>query len=191
MMGGINNFGGLWSFFSFLLALSAWLVGAKIFLLPTKRIKNLNLCFYYCSDNEGDFPTRLNLIVRNLSGSNVLISSPYVHLRDRTIASELADGHSASGLYEIKFRGDTPLYSEGITLVKVGQDTESFLPLRTDLAYDDLIKVFSSHRYGDYFVCDVTILKEKIRVRRCRIPLRNIQNRDCQTAGAGDASQPA
>ena len=171
---------GLWNFITVLLAGTAWIAGLSILIRRSRRIKDLNFCFFLTEEVSNKSRKNMNLLIRNQTNGSVIVSSPYIKLKDRYLASPCADNNSATNEFELKFEKDVNgAFTEAQTLIRPGDHVETILPLCTHVDLADIAK--SSKKKIGSLHCNVIILKEKPVVIKYRIPVKNIQDRTGRT----------
>lgn len=172
---------GLWAALSVIAQVGIFWLGL-VFIGRRRRIPNLNFTFALV---EGEFKDRtcsnrqLQILVRNLSGTDVLLGAASFTTRNRSAISEYADGDSAAGEYELKFRtreGD--LYSDAFTLIKSTHHAVTWIPLNEEMDPAKIIEAIQARPLRRSCVrCRLIILTKRPDVMRCRIPVINIQHR--------------
>lgn len=172
---------GVWAAMSVIAQIGIFCIGI-VFIGRRRRIPNLNFTFALV---EGEFKDRtcsnrqLQILVRNLSGTDVLLGAASFATRNRSVISDYADGDSATGEYELKFRtkGDD-FYSDAFTLIKSTHHAVTWIPLNEEIEPAKIIDAIHARPLRrSYFRCRIIVLTKRPEVIRCRIPVINIQHR--------------
>ena len=183
LMHWINDHAGLWAFGQLVLLLPAFALA--IWFVPWRKrsLRGISFCPYIGSA-PSPYPNRLFVRIKNQSGADVIIWSAYLRLSDDSVVKEAADRDCGSGMYELKFSPEGPddsdEYSENLTLVKNRKHANTYVPLHDDKTIDDLHPLECGRitlSPKSYVLCDVVHLEHKVRVSRCKIPIRSIQDR--------------
>lgn len=176
----LNDY-GLWSALSVAVQLGIFWIGLVV-IGRRRRIPNLNFTFALV---EGEFKDRtrsnrqLQILVRNLSGTDVLLGAASFTTRDRSAISEYADGDSAASEYELKFRTkEDDFFSDAFTLIKSTHHAVTWVPLNEEMEPAKIIEAIHGRRLRrSWFRCKIIVLTKRPDVIHCRIPVINVQHR--------------
>ncbi len=176
----LNDY-GLWAAASLIAQVGIFAIGL-VFIGRRRRIPNLNFTFALV---EGEFKDRtrsnrqLQILVRNLSGTDVLLGAASFTTRTRSAISEYADGDSATNEYELKFRTkEDDFFSDAFTLIKSTHHAVTWVPLNEEMDPAKIIEAIHGRALRRSYVrCKIIVLTKRPEVINCRIPVINVQHR--------------
>lgn len=181
LLRAVIDSGGLWAFLSLCVQVGALLLGVSIFYRRRARLHNVNFTFAVVEDRLVDrleTNRQLRILVRNLSGADVLVGSALLRIPAREAVSPYADGDSAANEYELKFQQNSTLFNSPFIILRSGDDVQTFLPLRETVSAREIVTMLHGHPFcRSVFCCKTIILTKRPRVVDVRITLRNIQHR--------------
>ncbi|MEQ1559526.1 MAG: hypothetical protein ABL933_11395 [Methyloglobulus sp.] len=171
----LNDY-GFWSALSVLAQVVIVILGLT-FVSRRRRVPNLNFTFALV---EGELKDRthsrrqLTILVRNLSGTDVLIGAACFVTKNRNAISEYADGDTASNEYELKFKSGDELFSNAFTLIKSTHHVFTWVPASETMKAKEVINAI----HGRSFIrCKIILLTRRPEIISCKIPVMNVQYR--------------
>lgn len=175
----LNDY-GLWSALSVVAQIAIVVIGLVV-IGRRRRVPNLNFTFALV---EGELKDRtcsnrqLQILVRNLSGTDVLLGAACFVTKNRSAISDYADGDAASNEYELKFKSGEDLFSNAFTLIKSTHHAVTWVPASETMKAEEIITAIHSRRFARSFIrCKIIVLTRRPDVISCRIPVINIQYR--------------
>jgi hypothetical protein len=205
----LNDY-GLWSALSLVAQMAIVVIGLVV-IGRRRRVPNLNFTFALV---EGEMKDRtcsnrqFQILVRNLSGTDVILGAACFVTKNRSAISDYADGDAASNEYELKFKSGEDLFSNAFTLIKSNQHAVTWVPASETMKAEEVIAAIHSRCFARSFIrCKIIVLTRRPDVIGCRIPVINVQyrphglyvkegsvlqrNAASQTAAGGDTQQGA
>jgi len=157
---------GLWSLGQTVVLVGSAAVGAKLLFFPKTRIRHLNFSTrIHAGDTE--FPLRLDLEIRNLTGHTAVISNAWFEF-SKLRPDPRAQGDTPSGEFEVRFPGPTGnALSDVEYLVRTKESLFTFIPLDPKHSQQEAESALAGHNVGR-ITCTVTWLLEKPRSHQLR-----------------------
>lgn len=141
-------------------------IGLRLLFFPKTRVRHLNFSTRMRA-GDGEFPLRIDLEIRNLTGRSVVISNAWFEF-GKLRPDPKALGDSPSGEYEVKFPGpDGTTLTEVESLVRNKESLMTFIPV--DPAHDPgtVEAALTGHKVGK-MTCTLTWLDERPRSHKLR-----------------------
>jgi hypothetical protein len=157
---------GLWSMTQTgVLAVSA-LIGVKLVFFPKQRVRHLNFSTRIHGGGQ-DFPLRLDLEIRNLTGRTAVVSNAWFEFGK--LRPDLhAQGDTPSGEFEVKFPGaDGHALTEVEYLVRTKESLFTYIMLDPSHTIPEAEAALAAHKVGT-ITCTVTWLDERPRSQKLR-----------------------
>ena len=142
------------------------LVGVKLLFFPRTRVRHLNFATRI-RQGDAEFPLRLDLEIRNLTGRTAVISNAWFEF-GKLRPDARAQGDTPSGEFEVKFPGpDGRTLTEVEYLVRTKESLFTYVPLDPTQSTQEAEAALAAHKVGR-ITCTVTWLDEKPRSQQLR-----------------------
>jgi hypothetical protein len=157
---------GIWDLVQTVVLAGSAVVGLKLLFFPKSRVRHLNFSTRI-REATSDFPLRLDLEIRNLTGRSIVISNAWFEFgKLRPDPNYLGD--SPSGEFEVKFPGADPAsLTEVEYLIRNKESLQTFIALDPTLGVAAAQAELARHRIGT-INCTVTWLDERPRSHKLR-----------------------
>lgn len=157
---------GLWELAQTVVLGGSAIVGAKLLFFPKTRVRHLNFSTRIRAD-DGEFPLRLDLEIRNLTGHTAVVSNAWFEF-SKLRPDPRAQGDTPSGEFEVKFPGRDPLHlTEVEYLVRTKESLFTYIPLDPSHSVQEAESMLAAHRVGR-ITCTVTWLLERPKSHQLR-----------------------
>jgi len=142
------------------------LIGVKLLFFPRTRVRHLNFSTRI-HQGDPDFPLRVDLEIRNLTGRTAVISNAWFEF-GKLRPDARAQGDSPSGEFEVKFPGpDGRTLTEVEYLVRTKESLFTFIALDPTQSVAEAEATLAAHKVG-VITCTVTWLDERPRSQKLR-----------------------
>lgn len=157
---------GLWSAGQMVVLGASALVAGKIIFFPKRRVRHLNFSTHIGTGGT-DFPLRLELEIRNLTGRTAVVSNAWFEF-GKLRPDPRAQGDTPSGEFEVRFPGH---HSDALTevdyLVRNKESLSTFIPIDPNHTLEEARQALARHAVGR-IACTVTWLEERPRSDKLR-----------------------
>lgn len=157
---------GLWSAGQTVVIAGSAIIAGKLIFFPKSRVRHLNFSTHI-GEGGGEFPLRLDLEIRNLTGRTAVISNAWFEF-GKLRPDSRAQGDTPSGEFEVRFPGP---HSDALTeveyLVRTKESLFTFIPIDPTHTADEARAALAHHQVGR-LTCTVTWLDERPRSQKLR-----------------------
>jgi hypothetical protein len=160
------NNAGFWSAISAIAAVSGVII-AKNYLKTRSFTRGLNFFINHSREN-GDFPNRIKIEIRNYSGKTVVLTNPYFKFGKFIEPDESASCDSYTKEYEIKFsKPSSETFDDVDILLRHKEKTETWIPIEPSENDEKIKNTLESHSVGILY-CYAIWLGERPKAIRIR-----------------------
>jgi hypothetical protein len=157
---------GIWSLAQTVVLAGSAVVGAKLLFFPKTRVRHLNFSTRIRA-GDGDFPLRLDLEIRNLTGHTAVVSNAWFEF-NKLRPDPRSQGDTPSGEFEVRFPGPNSLaLTEVEYLVRTKESLSTYIPLDPKHTLGEAEAALASHNVGR-ITCTVTWLLERPKSHQLR-----------------------
>ena len=161
---------GIWDMISVLVLIPSFFLAIYLLFLPRRRVPNLNFHITSTRD-DSNYPLRINIEIRNLTGRAVVISHPSFKFAGILRGHPQAHRHTETGEYEIKFAGQQPQQLTEIEcLLRHTENTQTWVPVDPEHTDEQVNQAIQSMRAG-MLICTCTWFQEKPKSHKLKTKL--------------------